>query len=96
MSAKKKLRYLIKKNDVWQMANEEETIKFFKNNGMRKIIEIEEDELFIIFGEKMSVFTYEGKKGEFHLHQNERDYDFGGRVKNKVDRDIYVYKRKNN
>lgn len=82
------MKYLIRKEDKWLLT---ETVK---DKYADNVVEIRQDELFIIFTfDKMQVFTAEKERERLDINYIENNYSFGGKVFGKVD-DIFVYKKK--
>lgn len=80
------MKHLIKNKNKWKLTN-----KDIKNKD--KIV-IKPGDLFIIFTyDNMQVFSYEKEMQRLYLKENEKNYNFAGKVFGKGD-DIYVYKRK--
>ncbi len=88
------MRYLIKVDDRWKLADKKKADKHIEKHGVRSVVEIRADELMIIFiGDLMQVFTAEKEMERLYLKSNEENYSFGGKILGKYRSDIFVYKR---
>ncbi len=86
--------YLIYK-DKWELTTLNKATKHLRKNGIGKTLEVKDDELIIIFHKDiMQVFTAEKEMQRLYLKDNEKKYNFAGKIVGKYESDIFVYKRK--